>query len=161
MEKLGFNIQSFVINTTVFLAFFVLMHFLVLKKIGGVIAQRKTKMQEADKRAEEARLLLQKAQNNFDNIIAQAKKQAEQIVAQSKSQANDQAKKIIEKAQIDASEIIAKAQGVLAVEKEKMLSDFRSELEKAVKESLTQILADQAEKIDFDAYALKEISVKL
>lgn len=160
MENLGLNLQSFIINTAVFLAFFTLMHFLVLKKIGGVITQREAKMQEADKRAEEAKGALQKAQSEFDTIVAQAKSQAQEIVAQSKSQANDQAKKILENAQIDAGEIIVKAQGVLMVEKEKMLVDFKSSLEKAVKESLTQILASQADKIDFDAEVLKEVAVK-
>lgn len=160
MENLGLNLQSFIINTLVFLGFFVFMHFLVLKKIGGVIAQREAKMQEADRRAEEAKEALQRAQSEFDNIVAQAKSHAQEIIVQSKSQANDQAKKILEKAQIDAGEIIAKAQGVLAVEKEKMLADFRSSLEKAVKEALTQILTSQAEKIDFDADILKEVVVK-
>ncbi len=160
MENLGLNLQSFVINTAVFLVFFALMHFFVLKKIGGVIAQREAKMQEADRRAEEAKLVLQRAQVEFDAIVSQAKKQAQEIVAQSKSQANEQAKRIIEKAQIDAGEIIVKAQGILAVEKEKMLADFKSSLEKAVKEALTQILASQAEKIDLDVEALKEVTVK-
>lgn len=160
MENLGLNLQSFVINTLVFLAFFVLMHFLVLKKIGGVIAEREAKMLEADKRAEEAKHALDKAKVEFDKVIAQAKEQAEQIVTDSKSQANDQTKKILEKAQIDAGEIILKAQGVLAVEKEKMLVDFRASLEKAVKESLTAILSSQADKIDFDAKVLEEVAVK-
>ncbi len=160
MENLGLNLQSFVINTLVFLAFFVLMHFLVLKKIGGVIAEREAKMLEADKRAEEAKHALDKAKVEFDKVIAQAKEQAEQIVTDSKSQANDQTKKILEKAQIDAGEIILKAQGVLAIEKEKMLVDFRASLEKAVKESVTAILSSQADKIDFDAKVLEEVAVK-
>lgn len=160
MENLGLNLQSFIINTLVFGAFFVLMHFLVLKKIGGVIAQREAKMQEADKRAEEAKHALEKAQGEFNKIIDQAKKEAQKIVGDSKGVANDQTKKILEKAQLDAGEIVAKAQGVLAVEKEKMLANFRASLEKSVKESLTAILTNQADRIDFDADVLKEAVVK-
>lgn len=160
MENLGLNLQSFVINTAVFLLFFLLMHFLVLKKIGKVIIQREAKMQEADRRTDEAKHALEKAKGEFDKIVQEARVEAQKIVGDSKSQANDQTKKILQKAQIDAGEIILKAQGVLAVEKEKMLVDFRASLEKAVKESLTTILTSQADKIEFDTKVLEEVSVK-
>lgn len=161
MENLGLNLQSFIINTLVFCAFFVLMHFLVLKKIGGVIAEREARLTEADRKSEEARHSLQKAKEEFAKIIENAKTESQKIVSDSKHQANEQTKKILEKAQIDAGEIIVKAQGVLAVEKEKMLNDFRENLEKAVKEALTTILTSQADKIDFDVDVLKEIPKKL
>jgi F-type H+-transporting ATPase subunit b len=160
MENLGLNLQSFVINSLVFGAFFVLMHFLVLKKIGGVIAQREAKLAEADKRTDEAKHAVEKAHEEFAKIIERAKEDSQHIVNDSKQQANNQAKKILEKAQIDASEIISKAQGVLLIEKEKMLSDFKESLEKSVREALTAILSTQADKIDFDAKVLEEVVVK-
>ncbi|MFA5776239.1 MAG: ATP synthase F0 subunit B [Patescibacteria group bacterium] len=160
MENLGLNLQSFIINTLVFGVFFVLMHFLVLKKIGAVITKREAKLMEADKRSEETKHALEKAKEEFAKIIENAKEESHKIVNDSKHQANDQAKKILEKAQIDAGEIIVKAQGVLTVEKEKMLADFRENLEKSVKESLTIILSSQADKIDFDAKVLEEVTVK-
>ncbi len=160
MENLGLNLQSFIINTIVFVTFFVLMHFLVLKKLGGVIAQREAKMQEADRRADDAKHTLEKAKVEFTKIVMEAKADAQKIVGDSKNQANEQAKKILDRAQIDAGEIIVKAQGVLDVEKNKLLADFRLSLEKAVKESLTAILANQADKIDFDTNMLKEASLK-
>lgn len=160
MANLGLNLQSFIINTLIFGAFFVLMHFLVLKKLGGIIAQRESKYLEADKKSEKATHALEKAQVEFAKIIENAKTESQKIVADSKHQANDQTKKILEKAQIDAGEIIVKAQGVLAVEKEKMLVDFKESLEKSVKISLTAILASQADKIDFDAKILEEVVAK-
>jgi len=160
MENLGLNLQSFIINSLVFGAFFVLMHFLVLKKIGGVIAQREAKLAEADRKTEEAAHAMEKANEEFAKIIENAKKESQSIVTDSKHQAGDQAKKILEKAQIDASEIIAKAQGVLSVEKEKMLTDFKESLEKSVKEALTTILSSQVHKIDFDAKVLEEVVIK-
>lgn len=160
MENLGLNLQSFIINTVIFTVFFLLMHFLVLKKIGGVISAREAKMMEADKRAEEAKHALEKAKVEFDRIIQEAKVQSQKMVENSKHQANDQTKKILEKAQIDAGEIIVKAQGVLEVEKEKMLVEFRENLEKSVKDSLKTILGAQADKIDFDVNVLKEESAK-
>ena len=41
-----------------------------------------------------------------------------------------------------------------------MLVDFRENLEKSVKASLTTILASQADKIDFDAKVLEEVVAK-
>ena len=82
---------------------------------------------------QEAKHALEKAKVEFAKIIEGAKEESQKIVADSKHQANDQTKKLLEKAQMDAWEIIAKAQGVLAVEKEKMLIDFRESLEKSVK----------------------------
>lgn len=160
MGNLGLNLQSFIINTAVFLGFFIFMHFLVLKKLGGVIVERQSKMQEADRRADETKHALERARSEFDKVIQEAKIEAQCIVGESKKQANDQAKKILERAQIDAGEIIIKAQGVLVVEKEKMLAEFRESLEKAVKESLTIVLTSQADKIDFDAHMLREVTVK-
>jgi len=160
MANLGLNLQSFIINTLIFGAFFVLMHFLVLKKLGGIIAQREAKYLEADQKSQEAGYTLEKAQIEFAKIIENAQAESQKIVADSKHQATDQTKKILEKAQIDAGEIIVKAQGVLAVEKEKMLVDFRENLEKSVKASLTTILASQADKIDFDAKVLEEVVAK-
>lgn len=160
MENLGLNLQSFVINTLVFLAFFILMHFLVLKKIGRLIAEREARILETDKRAEETKVALANAQKEFDRIVEDAKKEAQKIADDSKSMADEQTKKILEKAQLDAEEIIEKAQSVLAVEKERMLADFKASMEKSVKSALTDILASQADRIDFDADMLKEESIE-
>jgi F-type H+-transporting ATPase subunit b len=156
MENLGLNLQSFIINTLVFAAFFALMHFLVLKKIGAIIIQREAKYTEADRKSEEAKQTLAKAETEFAKIIENAKMESQKLINDSKHQAGDQAKKILEKAQLDAGEIISKAQGVLAVEKEKMLVSFKESLEKSVKESLTAILTSQADKIEFDSKVLEE-----
>lgn len=157
MENLGLNLQSFIINTLVFLGFFGLMHLFVLKKIGGVISEREERLMEADKRAEETKHKLERAKQEFDKIIASAKEESQKIVANSKHQANIQTQKILEKSQIDAGEIIYKAQGFLAVEKEKMLAEFKDDLERSVKESLKTILSSQADKIEFDVDTLEKV----
>lgn len=136
------------------------MHFLVLKKIGGVITQRQAKYLEADKKSEEATHTLENAKVEFAKIIENAKEESQNIINDSKHQSNEQAKKIMDRALIDAGEIIIKAQGVLAVEKEKMLADFKSTLEKSVRESLVLILSSQSDKIEFDAKMLEEVSAR-
>jgi|GEM_PF-1732012 F-type H+-transporting ATPase subunit b len=161
MENLGLNVHSFIINTLVFGVFFVLMHFLVLKKLGGILAQREAKLMEADKRAEATKHALVQAQEEFATIIANAKLEAQTIVAQSKHQASAQTKALLAQAQTDAESIIAKAQGVLAVERAKMLAQFNATLETAIKEALTTVLAAQASKIDFDPQVLQEVPPQL
>lgn len=155
MENLGINLTSFLINTAIFCVFFLAMHFLVLKKVGGIVVQRQKKYQEAEEQTVKAEAVLTEAKAEFDRIIGQAKEQTKNISAEAKEEASFEAEEIIKKAQRQAEEIIEKAQGVLTVEREKLTADFNLRLEKSVKSSLGVLLADQADKIEFDEKVLQ------
>jgi F-type H+-transporting ATPase subunit b len=117
--------------------------FLVYKPILKVLNERKQKIADSVKNAEEIEDMKAKAQEMFDGKIEEAKKEMDQILTRAKKDAEQMRKEIVDKANEKAKEIVDKAHLVTAQEKESLLASVRQEMVVLVLQASEKVLEEK------------------
>jgi F-type H+-transporting ATPase subunit b len=106
MEKLGIDPVLITVQIINFVLLFVILKKVLYKPILSVIKNRRSELENLDKRS----LDLEKSQKEFEEkskkILAEVQEERKQIILTAKREAEEEKRKIIEKANVQAKEII-------------------------------------------------------
>jgi F-type H+-transporting ATPase subunit b len=129
--------------------FFVLKKFLY-RPIIGVLEKRRREIEETDKKTREIREIFQRAENERNEILKEARKEAMSIIAKAEIAAKEKAEKIIEAGRQEAAIIVSEGRKKLDEEKMRIISEAKMEIgslvalavEKAINEGARRELHD-------------------
>lgn len=125
-----------IVNFTILL---VLLRKFLYKPLLKVLEERKVKIAQSLKDAEEIEKRLAKTAEEQEKLLANAKSESNQMVADSKKEAKELSEKTLADARLAVEEILAKNQERLKLEKDQMM--------KEVKQELAELVTQAAEKV--------------
>ena len=128
VKEFGINpvlLLAQIVNFTILL--FLLKKFLY-KPILKVLEERKVKIAQSLKQAEEIEKRLERSATEQEELMNKAKKEANLIISDSKKEAAELSEKTIEKAKIAVAEMLEKNESRLKLEKEQMLLEVKKDL---------------------------------
>lgn len=127
LGNIGFDWQITVANIINFALVYFVLNKLVFDKLNNVLEERKERITGGLQQADEAKILKEKASNEREDILRDARSEASQIVASARSKENEIIDGSAKKAQIAADEIVASAQQRVLNEHEEMIKSFKNE----------------------------------
>jgi len=130
MEGIGELINGrFLLSQLVnFLILFVALYFLLWKRALKMFDERKQKIAQGLEDAEGARAKLADAETERARIVEEAQRERDQIIAQAKQEAVEAQQVLAAEAQAERSRILQDAEGSLDGEREEMLSGLRGQV---------------------------------
>lgn len=155
LAKIGFDWQVALANLVNFLIIVVILKIFVFKPIQDIITKRKEAIDKGLKDAEEAKLHLEKAQEERDVLVTQAKIDAESIILESREEGRRVKDRIEELAHIKEVEILRQAEDRAEETHRKALEDVRDEAADMVVNAVKSILVKNMDKQDQDDYLKK------
>lgn len=126
------------------------------KPILNIFHERKSKIEESMKKAEEIEKRLQKAHQEAEGILRQAQTESTQIIAQAKLQAEAEGKRIMGETQAKAQQIVQVLEEKKKGEKQEIMQELKGDLTKLVVQVSTKFLASKASAED-DEKILSEV----
>lgn len=139
-----------------FIIVLIILHFLVLKPLRKLMAEREEKITggllDAKKNAE----LLKATKSEYEKIIADARAEAHLLFQEGKKEAEQKKNEMLESAKIDVENMIASGKRTLENEKVKMVDEAKKEIVSLVVRATEKLLNDEASD-DFDKKVIKEI----
>lgn len=143
MEKIiqDFGIQPMLLTAQIvnFLILLFLLNKFLYKPILKVLEERKQKIAESLKNAEEIEATLAKTEEDRDKKLLKAIDEAKQIIEEAKQSASQIVADAHQKAQVDVSELIEKTRSELASEKDKLHQEIRAEVAEVVVMTLEKV----------------------
>ncbi|MCL5958081.1 MAG: F0F1 ATP synthase subunit B [Chloroflexi bacterium] len=128
MEQLGINVQGLVAQIINFFLLLVILRAVAYKPITRMLDQRAAKIRDSMENAEQIKLQLARAQEDYAAHIDQARKDAQSIV----SQANQMAERVRQEAQSqarqEAEQFLSKAEAQIERDKRQAISELRKEV---------------------------------
>lgn len=150
MEALGINIVNIVLNTVIFVLFFLVLHFLVFKRIASIIKKREEIIEKGLENTAKSEEILRNTENLQKQRIADTDNRIDQLLAEAKHDAKKKQMEIISKAQEEAKDIVIRQEKVLDQERQSMQKEFDNKLQTKLKSALVELLSDQTDKLDID-----------
>lgn len=139
---MGINIVNLSINLILFIVFFLMLHKLVLKKLGETLAERKKTISEGLENYTKSKEILVKVDNEKNEIVLNAKAEAEEIIRQSKKSAEVMAREILKKADEEVKAMRNKMDVVLEAQKQRLDEEYKLRYESDLKLALENILKE-------------------
>ncbi len=133
------NIGLFFWSAVIFLVFFFILRAFAWRPILNAIHKRESQIEEALKKAEEARSEMTQLQANNEALLREARAERDEIIRQ----ANEMKEKIVKEAKNEAAE-------AAGLEKQKALQQIEAEKRAAVQEiksTASQLAVEAAEKV--------------
>ena len=121
---------------------------LLYKPILKVLDERKKKIEESLKNAEEIEAKLQETNEKIDKMLAKALDEGQKIREESKKEASVYLEDVKQNASKLSQEIIKKGEEALRVEKEKMQTELRVEFSEIVAAALQKVTGKVLSKKD-------------
>ena len=138
---------------------FVLWYF-VFKPLGQKMTDRTNTIEKSLEEAKQISENLKNSEVEKNQIIKEARQKAEAILQQTAEQANSERQKSVEAAKAEVKKVVDDGKAQIAKEKEKMLSDVKSEVAELVALATSKVLqgvTDQKINKELAEKALKEI----
>jgi F-type H+-transporting ATPase subunit b len=159
-EALGINVKILIaqlINFSVLV--FVLWRF-AYKPVLKVLNDRREKIIQGVKSAEESENKLAEAEEKEKAIITEAKKEALKIVEESKKRGEEKYQEIISKTKEDIGQIINQEKDKIRQEKEEVLVEIRQEIASLLSIGISKFLDKKLDK-EKDEAIISEVSKEL
>ncbi len=146
MDKIfsQFGIQPILLLAQIvnFLVLLFILNKLLYKPLLKVLSQRKQKIEESLKNAEEIALRLQKTEEESQKKLEKAASEAQKIIDETKKSAQDIIAEARLKAQSDVGEMIKKGQESINTERDRMHQEIKDSVAQLVGMSLTKVIED-------------------
>jgi F-type H+-transporting ATPase subunit b len=160
MEALGIDLKLLIAQIVNFSILFFLLSRFLYKPITNLLDERKQKIAQGIKDADQAEEKLEKAESEAEKIREKAYKDANDILKNAKHEANQEASEIVKK----ATEQSQRTMAAIALEKteykEKAMNEAKKEMSKVVILALDKIVGEEMDKKTKDeltAKAIKEL----
>jgi len=148
MDALGINIINIVISTSLFIALFLVLNKFLFKPLGKAIKERKKKIDDSLKKAEEIEQKLNQANIEYNKKLEEAGKMANKLIEEARQQAEEEYKKIVTRAQEEARQFISNAKKKIEKDRERLEAAFDNKLRNKVKEEIIKLWKEKGSTLD-------------
>jgi F-type H+-transporting ATPase subunit b len=129
-EEVGFQLNIFWIITQAasFLLLLVILYFAAFKRIGGVLEERRSRIEQGLRDADQARVEREQAATERLAVLASARQEAEEILARAQRVADENRERDLAETRSQVDQLRERAAADIATEKERALADVRSQV---------------------------------
>ena len=126
----GFQINLFWIITQAasFLIFLVILYFVAFKRIGATLEQRRSKIEQGLRDADQARLEREQAANERLAVLAAARQESEEILVRAQRVADENRERDLSETRAQIDQLRERAAADIATEKERAISEVRGQV---------------------------------
>lgn len=140
MEALGLNLPKLIYQIINFVLLMVILYALLYKRVLAMLAERRQRIEQSLKDAEQVKLQLANAKRDYDAEIAKARQEAAAIVAQAQERAKAQEAEIIALARRDADKVREDARAQASQERDQMLREAKNQIAELVTLTASRVL---------------------
>lgn len=129
-EEVGFQINLFwiVAQAASFLIFLVVLYFVAFRRIGAVLEERRSRIEQGLHDADQARLEREQAATERLAMLASARQEAEEILGRAQRLADDNRERDTAEARTQIDGLRERAAADIAAEKERALNEVRAQV---------------------------------
>ena len=129
-EEPGFQLNLFwiVAQAGSFLLFLVIIYLVAFKRIGGILEERRSKIEQGLRDADEARREREQAATERLAVLAGARSEAEDILARAQRVADENRERDMAETRAQLEQMRTQAAADIAAEKDRALSDVRAQV---------------------------------
>jgi F-type H+-transporting ATPase subunit b len=128
LERLGIDPVSLLSQVVNVLILFIALYFLLWKRVVKLFAERRQKIAQSVEDAEQARRDRERAAQEYERRIEEAKQERGQIIAQAREEGQKAKEPIVAEARTQAERIIANGRAAVERERQQMLAELRSQV---------------------------------
>ncbi len=139
LSSFGVNKASFLASLLNFSILLFILHRFAYKPLLEMLEERRRKIAESMKQADQIKEELSKTQAARDEILSQANKNAQKMIDEVRQAAEKLRDQKLQEAVLAAQEALRKAQEAGKLEREKMLAEFRREMVSLVVSTTTKV----------------------
>ena len=128
--ELGFQINLFwiVAQAGSFLLFLVILYLVAFRRIGGVLEERRSRIEQGLKDADQARVDREQAASERLAVLAQARSEAEDILARSQRVADENRERDMNETRSQLEQMRERAAADIAAERDRALAEVRGQV---------------------------------
>ena len=129
-EEVGFQINLFwiIAQAASFLIFLAILYFVAFKRIGGVLEERRSRIEQGLRDADQARVDREQAAAERLRVLAEARTEAEDILGRAQRVAEESRDRDIAETRAQLEQMRERAASDIASEKDRALADVRSQV---------------------------------
>lgn len=146
LDSLGIDFKILLAQIINFLLLLLILRKFLYGPIVGMLDKRKKSIEEGLKNAEDARMAIEKAQEDYEQKISAAVKEADKILTEAKKQAKSEAEQIVSAANKNSTEMIEKTKKQIETEKTRIISEAKRDLADLVIKATEKIIAKDPDK---------------
>jgi len=132
LGKLGFNLPLLLSNIINFGLLAWLLWYFLYNPVKKALAERTRRIQESMENAEQVRQQLQRAKEDYDAEIAQARREAQTIINQANERAKVQEVELVAEARVRVEKLEAEAHERMEQERQALLRNLQTEIAELV-----------------------------
>ncbi len=151
LELVSINADTIIFTLINTLIIFLLYKFLLHNKVMAILDERKAKIGEQMKAAQDAQAQAEAVQKEYTERLAQSKEEAAQIVSAAVKRAGEREAEIMAQAQQDAAALKQKAEESIALEKKKALNEIKDQISDIVIMASEKVCEKEISKTDNEA----------
>jgi F-type H+-transporting ATPase subunit b len=140
----GFQINLFWIITQAlsFLVFLAILYFAAFRRIGGVLEERRSTIEQGLKDAEQARIDRQKAAEEHARALADARREANEIIARAQRLAEESRETDLAATREELERLRQRAQADIEAERDRAIADLRAEVANLALEAAGKVIGE-------------------
>ena len=129
-EEAAFQINLFWVITqaATFLIFLVILYFVAFRRIGATLEERRSKIEQGLRDADQARIDREQAASERLAVLAAARTEAEEILAKSQRVADENRERDLAETRSQIDQMRERAAADIATEKERAISEVRGQV---------------------------------
>ncbi len=151
LDLVSINADTIIFTLINTLIIFLLYKFLLHNKVMAILDERKAKIGEQMKAAQDAQAQAEAVQKEYAERLAQSKEEAAQIVSAAVKRAGEREAEIMAQAQQDAAALKQKAEESIALEKKKALNEIKDQISDIVIMASEKVCEKEISKTDNEA----------
>lgn len=126
----GFQINLFwiIAQAGSFLLFLIILYLVAFKRIGGVLEERRSRIEQGLKDADQARIDREQAASERLAVLAQARSESEEILARSQRVADENRERDMADTRAQLEQMRERAAADIAAERDRALAEVRSQV---------------------------------
>ncbi|MBP1465803.1 F0F1 ATP synthase subunit B [Candidatus Chloroploca sp. M-50] len=140
MEALGLNLPKLIYQIINFVLLMVILYALLYQRVLAMLAERRQRIEQSLKDAEQVKLQLANARRDYDAEIAKARQEAATIVAQAQERARAQEAEIVAQARREAERVRDEARTQAVQEREQLLREAKDQIAELVTLTASRVL---------------------
>ena len=111
-----------------FLLFLIIVYLVAFRRIGGVLEERRSRIEQGLKDADQARIDREQAATERLAVLAEARTEAEQILARAQKVADENRERDLAETRAQVDQMRERAAADIAAERDRALSDVRAQV---------------------------------
>ncbi|GIV96527.1 MAG: ATP synthase subunit b [Herpetosiphonaceae bacterium] len=143
MENLGINVQLLISQIINFGLLAFLLYKFLYNPILNALNERTRRIQESIENAEQVKQQLQRARQDYDAQLAEARREAQSIIAQATERAKAQEQELVAEARERVARMEAEARERLEQERQQLLRNLQSEIADLVTRTASVVVRQQ------------------